>query len=116
MLADIREIFEGRQDRKISTAELIKALTHDDEKPWATYNRGHPISPSQLSKRLATYGIKSKTVRLGPYNTPKGYELSQFDDAFARYVRTESASRSYGVELRHRRGCCRSAVAAGRHG
>jgi len=73
-------------------ADLITSLTNDDEKPWATYNRGHTISARQLSKQLAAYGIKSKTVRLGPHNTPKGYEPSQFDDAFARYLGIESAA------------------------
>jgi hypothetical protein len=86
LLADIREIFEGRKDTKISTASLIDVLTKDDEKPWGTYNRGQPISPRQLAKQLAAYGIKSKTVRLGSHNTPKGYEISQFADAFARYL------------------------------
>ena len=58
----------------------------DEEGPWATYYRGKPINPRQLSRLLADYGIKSKTVRLGPYSTPKGYEYSQFVDAFARYL------------------------------
>ena len=85
-------MFERKQGRKISTADLIASLTNDDEKPWATYNRGHPICARQLSKQLAAYGIKSKTVRLGPHNTPKGYEPSQFNDAFARYLGVESAA------------------------
>ena len=58
----------------------------DDEKPWATYNRGKPLSPRQLARQLAGYGIKSKTVRLGPANTPKGFDAGQFIDAFARYL------------------------------
>ena len=86
LLADIQHLFEGRNGNKISTADLIEALVHDDEKSWATYNRGKPISPRQLAKQLTAYGIKSKTVRLGHANTPKGYELSQFTDAFARYL------------------------------
>ncbi len=86
LLADIREVFERKQGNKISTADLITALIRDEEKPWAAYNRGHPITPRQLSKQLAAYGIKSKTVRLDRHNTPKGYEPSQFVDAFARYL------------------------------
>lgn len=52
---------------------------------WATHNRGKPITPRQLAKLLSGYGIKPKTVRFGN-STPKGYERSQFDDAFARYL------------------------------
>jgi putative DNA primase/helicase len=86
LLADIHEVFENRHGGKISTTDLIATLVSDGEKPWATYNRGQPISPRQLAKQLDAYGIKSKTVRLSAHNTPKGYEAAQFDDAFARYL------------------------------
>ncbi len=85
LLADIQEIFESKHVLKISTADLIAALTADDEKSWATYNRGKPISARQIASRLAGYGIKSKTIRLG-YETAKGFEVEQFGDAFARYL------------------------------
>ena len=88
LLADIQRIFESKKEKgvtKISTRDLISELIADDELPWATYNRGKPISPRQLSKQLSFYGIKSKTVRFG-VSTPKGYEYSQFVDAFARYL------------------------------
>lgn len=88
LLADIYEIFLIKRSDKISTAELIQTLIEDDEKPWSTYNRGKPITPRQIAKHLSSYGISSKTVRLGPYKTPKGFEKSQFDDAFARYIDT----------------------------
>lgn len=88
LLADIQQVFEGRQETKISTADLIEALVNDHEKSWATYNRGKPISPRQLAKQLAGYGISSKTVRLGKFDTPKGFDAAQFADAFARYLGT----------------------------
>jgi hypothetical protein len=97
LLADIQLVFEKRADGsqyadKISSVELITELQHIAESPWATYNHGHPLSPRQLSSQLAIYGIKSKTVRVGNYDTPKGYALSQFDDAFARYLNPADAS------------------------
>lgn len=85
LLADIREVFELKKLSKISTADLIAALCDDDEKSWSTYNRGKPINPRQVAKRLREYGIASKTVRIG-YNTAKGFELEQFVEAFARYL------------------------------
>jgi hypothetical protein len=88
LLADIQHIFEGRQGTKISTADLIAALENDPEKSWATYNRGRSLTPRQLARQLAAYGIKSKTVRLGHANTPKGYDEAQFTDVFARYLGT----------------------------
>jgi hypothetical protein len=86
LLADIKDVFERVRVEKISSAELIEALCNIDDGGWATYNRGKALSPRQLAKQLAGYGIRSKTVRLGKFDTPKGYDAAQFADAFARYL------------------------------
>ncbi|MDI1361809.1 DUF3631 domain-containing protein [Methylotenera sp.] len=86
LLMDIQQVFASKKVERISTAGLIATLVDDEELPWATYNRGKPLSPSQLAKQLRPYDISSKTVRFGHSNTLKGYDLSQFTDAFARYL------------------------------
>lgn len=87
LLSDIQYIFDsGEHPRKISTANLIKALCMDEEAPWASYNFGKPISPRQLANLLKSYGISSKTVRQEDGRTPKGYDAGQFQDAFGRYI------------------------------
>jgi len=86
LLSDIQEIFERNGIDRISTAELIKELCSDDEKPWATFNKGFQIKPRQIAAKLKGYGIHSKTVRTGYGETPKGYEVNQFKEAFSRYV------------------------------
>jgi hypothetical protein len=85
LLADIQEILEHKKTFKISTVDLIDSLVADEEKGWATYNRGKPLTPRQLAKQLSAYGIQPKTVRM-TYGTPKGYDADQFADAFARYL------------------------------
>jgi putative DNA primase/helicase len=85
LLSDIQEIFEHTQEDRIFSADLIKALCDDGEKPWAGYNKGFPIKPAQISKHLREYGICSKTIRM-LHDSRKGYLKEQFDDAFARYV------------------------------
>lgn len=85
LLADIQSVFEEKRTQRIYTADLIVALVADDEKSWATYNRGQPLSPKQLARRLQEFGIKSKDMRSG-IEVKKGFELSQFADAFARYL------------------------------
>jgi putative DNA primase/helicase len=91
LLADIREIFETKRVNKISTADLIAELCADDEKSWSTYNRGKAITPRQVSRKLKDYGIASKTVRIG-YETPKGFDIEQFREAFARYLVSSAAT------------------------
>ena len=44
--------------------------------------RGVVTSASYPARK---YGIKSKTVRVN-YSTPKGFDIGQFEDAFARYL------------------------------
>ncbi|MDI1360861.1 DUF3631 domain-containing protein [Methylotenera sp.] len=86
LLADIQEVFEAKRVIKLTTTELINALCEDTEKSWATYNRGNQLSPKQLSNKLKDYGITSKTIRINAYETAKGFECDQFNDAFARYL------------------------------
>lgn len=86
LLHDIRDAFLADAVTKLSTVELIKALCKDTEKRWATYNRGKEITPTQLSKRLSEYGIKSKNLRFGSVTGQKGFEFDQFKDTFARYL------------------------------
>ncbi|MCM1128423.1 MAG: DUF3631 domain-containing protein [Alistipes senegalensis] len=85
LLADIKEVFEEKRITRIFTNKLVETLCEDSEKSWATYNRGKPLTPKQLSRRLAEYGIRSKSIRID-YDRAKGFERSQFDDAFARYI------------------------------
>jgi putative DNA primase/helicase len=87
LLTDIQEIFEVKRLIRISTIDLIAALCEDDEKPWATYNRGNPIKPRQVANRLREYEITSnQTIRISPNQTAKGYSLDQFQESFNRYL------------------------------
>jgi putative DNA primase/helicase len=86
LLSDIREIFAAHHEGKMSSADVIETLVKDTEAPWATWNHGKPFSARQLTKLLEPYGIKTKNLKFGLYNTLKGFELAQFEDAFARYL------------------------------
>ena len=85
LLSDIQEAFEAKEVDRLSSADLIAILITDDEKPWAGYNRGFPIKPAQVAKRLREYGICSNTIRVFG-TTKKGYLKDQFADAFDRYL------------------------------
>ncbi|WP_054910478.1 DUF3631 domain-containing protein [Pseudomonas sp. NBRC 111135] len=93
LLADVKAVFDDKKASKIFSADLLQALVADEEAPWATWNKGKPISPRQLANRLADFGIKSGTVRQG-FDTKKGYSLDQFRDAFDRYLSSVAPSTS----------------------
>lgn len=85
LLADIQQIFQAKRITRIRSTDLIQALCDDEEARWSTYNRGKPITPRQVSKRLAEYAVKPKPLRFG-YDVQKGFDIEQFADAFARYL------------------------------
>ena len=88
LLSNIQHIFKNKRVDKINFADLIQALCDDDEAGWATYNRGNPITPRQVSKRLREYGISSKSTRFGCDKVQKSFDSDQFNDAFARYLKS----------------------------
>ena len=87
LLMDIAEMFHEKSVTKLFTADLLDALCRDEEKPWATWNRGKPISAHQVSKRLSEFGIKPNQIRIGAMSK-KGYELPQINEAIIRYKPT----------------------------
>lgn len=90
LLADIKQAFNSMKVTRISSVELLERLCRDDEAPWGTWSHGKPMTPRKLSQRLSDFGISSKTMRDGS-GTFKGYELSDFKDAFNRYLKVTPA-------------------------
>jgi putative DNA primase/helicase len=88
LLHDIKVEFDERGQPAITTKTLIGALCADEERPWATYNRGQCITDRQLAKLLKPFAIISEN--LWPSETgeaqAKGYRRAHFDDAFDRYL------------------------------
>lgn len=98
LLADIKEIFDGRRaendgDKKISSVDLCAALASLEARPWAEFGRSaKPLTPSRLARLLADFGIAPATIRIGT-ETPKGYTLKAFENAFSCYLATNPLSK-----------------------
>lgn len=98
LLTDVRTIFHDLGEQKIFSSGLVEALNADAENIWVTWNRGQPITQSQLATRLKQFRIKSKDVRIGTV-VKKGYDLKQFQDAFARYLPKLSISSATSLQV-----------------
>lgn len=85
LLQDIQEIFAAQADTRIFSSRLVQLLSADEDKRWATYNRGAPIRARQIASKLKGYGIESQNIRIGAIQA-KGYDVQQFSDAFKRYL------------------------------
>ena len=85
LLNDIRTAFTEKHALKMFGEDLLIALLADEEAPWATWNRGRPMTRRQLTARLDGFSVKSKDVRIGVV-TKKGFERSDFEDVWKRYL------------------------------
>jgi hypothetical protein len=90
LLADIREVFDAREVDRISSGELLKALVDMDERPWAEWRRGNPLTSRGLAGLLKPDRIQTRTVRFEDGTedgtTAKGFLREQLEDAWKRYV------------------------------
>lgn len=94
LLADLRTVFGDRD--YVTTEDILSALVAMDDAPWGDL-RGKALDARGLSRRLAKYDVKPKTVRVGE-RTAKGYARSDLADSWTRYVTvvtdvTEGSSR-----------------------
>ena len=65
--------------------DLIDALNAIDDALYGGWNDGKGITTRELGKKLVPYGVRAKTIRIGDKRA-HGYEQSQFEDAWARYL------------------------------
>ena len=85
LLNDIRTAFTEKHALKMFGEDLLAALLADEEAPWATWNRGRPMTRRQLTGRVEGFGVKSKDVRIGVV-VKKGFERNDFEDVWKRYL------------------------------
>jgi len=92
LLSDIRSMFEKEGVDRLASSEIVKNLEVMEDRPWPEYRKnGKPITPRQIAKLLSRFGIKPKNIRT-ELGVQKGYEVSQFTDAFTRYLPDPSAT------------------------
>src|SRR5207237_900561 len=84
--------FDDAHDERVFSKRLVAALCAMKERPWPEVNKGREISETWLARRLRSFGIKSKTLRIGN-DRAKGYELAEFTDAFERYLPQQGESK-----------------------
>jgi hypothetical protein len=70
LLSDIRGEFKDVD--LLSSEDLTSALISLDDRPWADYSRGKPLTMAKLARLLRPFGVVSGSVRLPDDRTPKG--------------------------------------------
>jgi hypothetical protein len=82
LLAAVRDAFNaGDQEAGgsivLTSRRLIDLLVADEDQPWATYNRGNPVSQRQVAKLLGPYSIISETVHAAGERERQGVQARQ---------------------------------------
>ncbi len=90
LLEDIRAIFAERGEDRISSAALAVALAAMEDRPWPEWRAAKPITARGIAKLLDGFGIAPKQIWTGGGNV-RGYTITQFNDAFGRYLPLLSA-------------------------
>jgi hypothetical protein len=85
LLEDIHALLTAYTGERIQSADLVNALVQLEDRPWAEWKGGKPITPNAIARLLAPFNIRPFEMRVGT-RVVRGYEAAQFADAFARYV------------------------------
>lgn len=86
LLSDIHGVYQDNGRDRLSSVDLCSLLVLLEERPWATWKHGKPMTPVQLSRLLKPFGVSSRTVRFEGQGLSKGYLLEDLADAFERYI------------------------------
>src|SRR5262249_51128162 len=65
LLADLRDLFAISAADKLATAAIIRHLIRLEERSWAEYAAGRPLTPRHLAQLLEGFRIKAKQIRQG---------------------------------------------------
>ena len=85
LLGDVRAVFDSHGTERLASKSLAEALVGLDDRPWAEWRRGKPLTTNRLARVLKPFDVRPKTLRIG-VTTTKGYDVGWFKDAFARYL------------------------------
>ena len=85
LLHDLRDLFARRATDRLSSSEIVAALTQMEERPWPEWRRGHPLTMHQLARLLDPYGVRPRQMKAAGEKI-RGYDLCDLADSFQRYL------------------------------
>lgn len=87
MLRDIQEVLELHHGDRIGSTNLVSLLKSKEESRWAEED----LKPRRLAITLREFGIRPTRMASG---NGRGYWITRFEDAFARYLSPATAAPS----------------------
>jgi len=87
LLNDTAELFATRtgQPDRIASSELVTDLIMMEDRPWAEWRHGKPLTTTTIAKLLKPFGIKAKVAKLHG-TSARVYLRSEIEAAAVRYA------------------------------
>ena len=73
------------RDETVGSADLIHRLVTLEDRPWADWTGGAPITQARVARLLRPFGISPMKLRFGE-RTANGYTKRMFADVWSRYL------------------------------
>ena len=90
LLADLRTLFFDLSALRLASADIVKRLGEMEERPWPEWRHGKPMTQTQLASVLKPFEVIPKVLRMPGGGFARGYQLSDFAEAWARYLPAET--------------------------
>jgi putative DNA primase/helicase len=97
LLSDIRDIFAACGADRLTSEDIVERLADIEGRPWAEWNHCKLISKHSLARLLKPFGIAPCVFRMGG-KTPRGYQRSQFEETFTRYLPSDGGEQTATVQ------------------
>jgi putative DNA primase/helicase len=92
LLGDIKIIFLELSATRLPSSDIVDRLNRMEHRPWPEWRHGKPMSAPQLARALAPFGVRPGTIRQAGAGTIKGYYREAFEEAWGRYLPSDSSS------------------------
>lgn len=88
LLADVKRIFEDvLPTTELPTADIVDLLVAMQERPWPEMGRsGKPLTSARFTRMVGKFGVVRRRLVVDGRPGPWGYRLTDFEDAFGRYL------------------------------
>ena len=90
LLEDVGQVLT---DDTIASADLVRRLVILEDRPWADWTGGRPITQARVARLLRPFGIHPMKLRFGE-TTANGYTKRMFVDPWSRYLPRKGEQRN----------------------
>jgi putative DNA primase/helicase len=85
LLRDMQGLFDSGPATWLSSTAITESLAEKEDRPWPEWKHGQPITPRQLARLLAPFGIEPKQRKDGT-RVVRGYGREDFEEPWRRYA------------------------------